>query len=123
MKLTKAEKELILKKREEEENQKVKKTGVLKHDLFYLESRYPEVRFPLDDLVSEYGWWFTKDQLLVVVEQIKDELFGALKAPRGTNFDCYIEDGEEIWYDSHGIGIEGYNSDWAKKNLINITEI
>jgi len=122
MKLRKEEKELILKKRQEEESQKPKKEGLLKHDLYYFSFRYPKVEFSVDDIVSEEGWWLTKETMLSIVEQIKDELLETF-VKKGTHFDCYIDNGEEEWYDSEGIGIEGYTSDWAKKNLIDIKDI
>lgn len=44
MKLTPKETQLILSKRKEADENTPKKVGFLKVDLFYIESRYPEIR-------------------------------------------------------------------------------
>lgn len=120
MKLTKQEEKLILEKRALEEAQKPKKVGILKHDLYYFSERYPEVRFSVEDLVKENLWWLTKDTILSIVENIKGELLSGILIKEGTLFECYIDGGVEEWYDTTNTGIEGYGSEWANKNLINI---
>ena len=107
----------------EEESQKPKKYGVLKHDLYFLDSRYAEVKFSLEDIVNEDGWWLTREQILNIVEQIKDELLSEICAPKGTKFDCYIDNEDELWYDSEGVGIEECDKRWASKNLIDVKEV
>ena len=123
MKLTREEEKLILEQRALEEAQKPKKVGILKHDLYYFNERFPEVRFSVEDIVEENCWWFTKDTILSIVENIKDDLLSSLLIEKGTPFVCYIGGGEEEWYDDVGVGIEGYDSEWASKNLIDIKPI
>ena len=120
MKLTKKEQQLILDKRKEEDENTVKKTGVLKNDLFYIESRYPEIRHDISDFIKTHGWWLKRDAVLSIVEQVKNDLLNSLQAKAGTPFDCYIINGEELWYDSSGIGIEEMSAEWAEKNLSDI---
>lgn len=120
MELTKEEKQLILDKRKKDDENTVKKTGVLKNDLFYIESRYPEIRHNISDITNTHGWWLKRDTILNIVERIKDELLGSLQAKAGTPFDCYIIDDEELWYDSENIGIEDMSAEWAEKNLTDI---
>ena len=123
MKLTPEETQLILSKRKEADENTPKKVGFLKVDLFYIESRYPEIRHDIQDIVKSYGWWCTKETMLDIVERIKLELLNGLSAKAGTQFDCYIVDGEELWYDSEGIGIEEMDSECAKRNLRDIKEL
>ena len=123
MKLTPEETELILSKRKEADENTPKKVGFLKADLFYIESRYPEIRHNIQDIVKNCGWWCTKEVMLDIIERIKFELLSGLAAKAGTQFDCYIVDGEELWYDSEGIGIEEMDAAWAARNLKDIKEL
>lgn len=61
--------------------------------------------------------------MLDIVERIKLELLNGLSAKAGTQFDCYIVDGKELWYDSEGIGIEEMDAEWAVRNLRDIKEL
>lgn len=115
--------QLILDKRKKEDENTVKKTGVLKHDLFYIDSRYPEIRHDISDIIKTHGWWLKQDTVLSIVEQIKNELLNNLQVKAGTLFDCYIDKGEELWYDSSGIGLEEMSAEWAKNNLKDISDI
>lgn len=123
MKLTKDEEVLILAKRAKEDEDKPKKRGFLKHDLYFLDQRYPEVKIDLTDIVKENGWFLTTGHINTIIEQCKSQLYAGIKAPKGTPFDCYISKGREEWYDADGIGIEDYSADWAKKNLENISQV
>jgi hypothetical protein len=124
MKLTKEEEEIILAKRqEEEENDKPKKVGFLKHDLFFLNSRYPEVRFTIERFIEEAkGYWLEKRTIEDILKNIEKEIY-ELKAPAGTKFVCYIDDGEEVWFDDNNIGLEEMDADWAAQHLEKIEDI
>lgn len=130
MKLTKEEKEIILakrreeeKRRKEEENNKPQKVGFLKHDLFFINSRYPEVRFNIQSFVDKArGWWLEKRAIEDIAKEMEKEMFD-LKAPAGTKFVCYVDDGEEVWYDDNNIGLEEMDADWAAQHLEKIEDI
>jgi hypothetical protein len=119
MKLTSEEKQLILEKRAQEEASKPKKHGVLKHDLYGLSIRSPELRINISDIVEDQmGYFVTAQSIKAIFEKVKEEIEADTPdAPKGTKFDCYIDDGEELWYDAEGIGIEEVDSEWAKKHL------
>lgn len=124
MKLTQEEKELIIAKRKAEDETKPKKTGILRQSLFILSSPSPEITFNVQHIIDkEKGWWISRDSILGIVEQIKDELMSEVVAPAGTKFVCYIVNGEELWYDDHNIDIEEMDSDWAQKHLTDIKPI
>jgi len=116
MKLTAKEKQLILEKRAQEEAGKPKKHGVLKHDLFCLDFREPRVDIDISDIIEQYGWFIPKN----AVDEIRTRCLNEddmIIAKKGTKFDCYIDGGEELWYDAEGIGIEEVDSKWAKIHL------
>jgi len=121
MKLTAEEKELIVKKRAQEESQKPKKVGVLKHDLFYFSGRRPTVEIDVNDIVEKENWYFTKSSVEEIVNRCK-KIFEEIQIPKGTICTCYIENGVESWFDDTG-NIESYDEDWAKDNLENIKSI
>jgi 5-methylcytosine-specific restriction endonuclease McrBC regulatory subunit McrC len=116
MKLTAEEKQLILEKRAEEESKKPKKHGVLKHDLYGLSIYSPELRIDIRDIIEgQMGYFVNRQSVDAIIEKVKGEI--ELSAPKGTKFDCYIDDGEELWYDAESIGIEEVDSEWAKLHL------
>lgn len=133
MKLTKAEKELILKKRAEEEANKPKKKGYLKHDL-YDSSR---VGGSIEELLEKYRIFAKKKSYFHSLDDLKEfleaqkHLLGVFSdlseiqptLQKGTEFDCYIADGEELWYDSVGYGIEEAPKSFAERHLENIEAI
>lgn len=122
MKLTEEEKELILKKREEEEAKLPKFKANLKHDLFCINAGRPEIRIHIRDIVNDYGW-YTPQEALDKISKKFNERMQELSRPilkKGAEFVCYIENGFESWYDYEGWGVEERDSDWAKQNLENI---
>lgn len=112
MKLTEEEKQLIIKKRQKEEDQKAKKIGYLKHDLFILNDWNPEE--DLDLLFDEKA----KSKIILKFQKAFE-----LVAHKGAQFDCYIDEyNQEQWYDQE-YGIEGVSSEWAKKHLTKIKNV
>lgn len=118
MKLTKAEKELILKKRKEEELNTPKKMGFLREDLYIHDTG--SMHHSLD---FEIGWgeqsYFTQDSIIELVSRFQNGFKKVL--PKGHKFICYInEDGEELWSDYDEGYIEEVDDEWAEANLENI---
>ena len=120
MKLTKKEKELILKKRAEEEALKPKKVGYLKEDLYsYENDEGCNLKFYAD---CESGFWLcNKEQKNKWIEEFSKHFEIALK--KGSKFVCYIDDDEDRWYDDHNYGVESMDAEWAQKFLENIENI
>ena len=96
---------------EEKENEsRVVKTAVLKHDLYYV-GEY-EVRFDIPDcFLTDEGIENIKNQ----VEQLKQSPI----IPKGTVFSCYLSYGQESWCDALG-EVEGKDEYWAAKHLEDI---
>lgn len=61
-----------------------------------------------------YGWYLSKSD----IESLNEEMF-SMEVPAGTEFVCYLESGEESWYDTV-YGIEGMDAEWARKYLRDI---
>lgn len=101
---------------EKENDGKVVKTGMLKHDLyegFYDRNRYEHIDFG--------HWLITKDQRDRLIEDFKREL--CLVLPKGTKF-VALKFGNEIsWFDDINYGCENQSEEWANENLENIIEI
>jgi hypothetical protein len=110
MRLTKAEKELVLEKRRQEEEQKPKKFGFLKEDLYVFDKEL--------DVMEEYGWIFSKTKKNEIMKDFSNRFSLALKS--GTEFTCYIDDNQEQWYDCDNYGIECQDKEWAEEYLIDI---
>lgn len=111
MKLTLEEKQFILNKRKQDDLNKPKKIGYLKHDLFILK-----------ESVNRYsGALLTK---LEKDEIIKNFISGfELVSKAGAEYDGFVNEyGDERWYDRE-YGINGLNDTWAEDNLINIKNI
>ena len=122
MKLTKEEKDLILKKRLDEESTRPKKTATLKVDLY---------EYDTDDRSCDLGYYRESENYMCLCEKhtmdkwIKEfkEHF-VLELPKGTPFVCYIYgDGKEYWFDDVNYGIEEMGSEWASKFLENVKDI
>jgi len=112
MKLTEEEKQIILKKREKEDRNKPKKTGVAKTNIY---TRI-DIDFPID------SWFFNTTEKDDCIKKFADTFELAIK--KGNSFSCFIdEDGEESWFDDIGYGFEQMNSEWAAKYLDNIRSI
>ena len=123
MKLTKEEKELILQKRKQAESNKPKFTGVLKHDLYWVDECGPEITIDITKVIVKNGWFLTSENLKELTKLFEKRIGKYIKIEKGSLFDCYIENGKESWYDSVSFGIESEDSDWARKNLEDIKEI
>jgi len=104
MKLTEEEKKIILNKRKEEESNLPKKRGILKHNLYYNShnifgiNNYLFTEKQKNDLINDFASNFTL-------------------VPKGTEFICYLDEGDESWYDCADGCIEAADSDFAKQNL------
>ncbi len=107
--LTKQEKSLIQKLRQEEEHHNPTKVGYLKEDLF----SYDE-----DDIFDLYKL-YTNSELIDTLKTVREAFH--LQIPRNTKFDCHTNGGVDRWYDSVNYGIEDKDSDWASKYLTNIS--
>jgi tRNA G10 N-methylase Trm11 len=114
MRLTKAEKEFILEKRRQEEEQKPKKIGFLKEDIY----DFNGYSLSQDIRGCYYVSASLKDKM--VTDFINSFTLG-LKA--GAKFVCFIEDNQEQWYDEENYGIEAKDTEWANERLYNITKI
>ena len=97
-----------------EEEAKIRKVGILKHDLY----DYPSV-------IGVGGLHYHRDDVgHLMTSTKKDEIINnfmrgfKLIAPRGTKFNCYLIDGEEYWEDDNGIGIETTDPEWVKNHLM-----
>ena len=113
--LTPEEENLILemrkKKKLEEDRNKPKKMGFLKHNIyFYSQPHMPET----------YASMITQSEKDSLIEDY-ESCFSLLES--GTKCVCFIDDGVELWFDDVNFGIEERDSDWAKENLINIQDI
>ena len=112
MRLTEEEKKLILDKREAEESKLLKKTGVLKEDLFIFEG----------DVKNDFNgrWLFSLREKESLMRKIEDRFTHSLSA--GSIFDCYIDNGIEFWFDRE-YGLENLSADWAKDHLKDIKPV
>lgn len=127
LELTKEEEQSILdnrhkqyleKIRKEKEENYTKKTGVLKHDLYYIAYKGDLFNF------LENRWkLFTKPELQKFINDISNFIFNSIVAVKGTKFESYY-DGVELWRvaetEANDNDIEGMDEKWAKENLVNI---
>lgn len=110
MKLTAAEKQLILDKRAEEEKDLPKLTGILKEDLYVVDRQKIDI-----------PWLVTKSQKQEIISKFDANFELAVTA--GSEFIAFIEDdGDEQWYDND-YGIEGMSAKWAREHLVDIKPI
>lgn len=130
LKLTEEEQQLILDNRhkqhleqirKEKEQSFSKKTGVLKHDLYFI-----AYKGDLFELLDNKWKYFTKDELQKFIDDISNSIFDSIVAKKGTLLESYY-DGEELWRSvetgSEMGDIEDMNNQWAKENLENIKSI
>lgn len=92
--------------KEFEEQYKVVKTGILKHDLYYIDEDPIKVSTNGVGVVTKERW----DEIL------KNLLKTEPCLEKGDTFECYLEDGEEYWHDEDGY-VEGESAEWAKEHL------
>jgi len=119
MKLTKEEREVILKLRKEQDENSPKKRGYLVKDLY----SYPcsDCDFTPIFESSEPFWLCDKNQIDKWKQEFDENFKKVLK--KGAEFVCYIINNEEHWYDDENYGVEDMNASWAKKYLSNIKDI
>lgn len=104
---------------ENELEDKVKKRGYLKCDLYSFESdRVQRIAFE-----KSWGdfWLFTKNHQQKMIKEFEDKFSLVLK--EGTEFVCYVVNGVEEWYDNVNYGVEGVSKEWAEKYLRDIEEV
>lgn len=124
MKLTTHEQEVILKMREKQDKNTPKFSATLKHDIFYLiNTRNEDIILDVGEVIQKYGWYIPQSAILEIKELLNQELNSCLKLEKGAKFDGYIDDGETLWYDSEGFGVEEASAQWASDNLKNITKL
>lgn len=117
MELTKEEKMVILKIREDkklqEDSEKIVKVGILKHDIsngYYIASDFCN----LFSGESSGESFLTREQLAKQIKKI-DKIFNQYRIKKGTKFFCTIGG---HWSDKDFSFTEGEK--WAKQNLENI---
>jgi hypothetical protein len=110
MKLTSKEQALINKLRKEEQDKLPKKIGYAKENLYQVND-FPEV-----------NWFISESEKQDIIENLTTNYI-ELSAPAGTIFDCYIDDGEESWYDQADGLFSGMDTKWATKYLTNIKTV
>lgn len=98
--------------KEKEDSNKIVKVGYLKEDLYHF------IKTGLLDVLNRTDWFLSKNKVEKIFLEIKSHFEIILKA--GSKFDCYLEEGEESWYDSSNAGVECMSAKWATKYLENI---
>jgi len=98
---------------EKEAESVIAKTGELKHDLYCF-----DIRDGINRLLRDADWLITESEKNNFVDKISELI--KIELPKGTPFVCFMENGEESWYDDINYGVEGVGSDWAKEHLTNI---
>lgn len=116
--LSKEEEAIILKRREEEESKNPIKVGYAKHNLYWQSDGTHE--YEEDFAEEENSLYFSKEEVDRRVNSFKGSFVKC--ASKGAKFDCYDQDGQELWYDQE-FGIEGMPDKWAKHNLTNIQDL
>ena len=114
MKLTKEEKELIEKKRQEKINLRAQRKGFLKENFYFTTFGEYDLR----------GRQFSKTEYNNIIADFARKF---KMMPVGTRFCSYIDNnGVETWYDDDlKYGLQGMemSSKWGEENLINIKPI
>lgn len=87
------------------------KTAILKEDLYSCW---------VDHDNDDYDVFVTKTTIDLIVEKIKNSFI--LVIPKGTKYECYSYDGEELWYVSDNLGGVEYSAEWAEQHLTNIED-
>jgi hypothetical protein len=121
MHLTEQEIKLILENRRKENETYPKRVGVLKHNLYLV--NYGESRFVYDftEIITAKGF-FSKEDILDILREIKEEFLSDTQIPKGTKFESYVVDGSEYWRNEDGV-LYDMDSEWASENLINIKTV
>jgi alpha-L-arabinofuranosidase len=111
VKLSKEEQALVLKHRQEQEEDKPKLQGFAKHNIYMVN----------DDCYQMGNWWFSQSARDEVIQDFIEHF--DLAAKKGSKFVCFIIDKRQSWYDDDGYGIDNMSDQWAQENLQDITEI
>lgn len=91
------------------------KEGFLKKDLYQFTS---ETGMPYY-YNNDYDWIFDKQAMNNMISEFKERFENVL--PKGTRFVCYRDyEGNEMWYDDIGYGLDNKDNEWAKENLCKI---
>lgn len=107
MKLSKEEKELVIKLRAEKASEKPFKIAYAKHDLYIFHSH--DMNYEIS------GWLFSPEEKNEEIANFISEF--ELVVNKGVKFECYLgDDGIPSWYDTE-YGLEYLSEDWAEKNL------
>lgn len=109
MKLSKEEKDLIFKKRAEEEAEKPVKIGFAKENLY-----------KVNDYRND-NWFASESEKIALIKDFENYI--ELSVPKGTEFECYIDNNEEFWCDTFSGLFSEMPSDWAEKYLDKIKVI
>ena len=118
--------EIINKKEQEEWDSQFGnwfKTGVLKHDLFYLDIKEENKKNDENSLYDLFydlasNEFYSEKNKQILSDKFKKSF--KLAAKKGDKFFCILYDGEELWFaDGCDLFVE-LSCDWAKKNLTSI---
>jgi hypothetical protein len=122
MELTKEEKMVILKIREDkklqEDSEKIVKVGILKHDIsngYYIASDFCN----LFSGESSGESFLTREQLAKQIKKI-DKIFNQYRIKKGTQFYCTRSEYGEFWGESKFYF--NFDTKWAEENLENIRD-
>lgn len=107
MKLSEKEKRVILESRKKEADKLPKMIGYTKEDLYQV-----------NDYKREY-WFVSASERKEIIDDFVNNYI-ELSVSAGTQFDCFIEDGKEAWYDTESGLFSNMSAEWAKKYLCNI---
>ncbi len=88
------------------------KIGFLQHDLY---SNW------IEHDNEDYDVFITETEVNSIIEKIKSCFHVVISA--GAQFECYVEDNEELWYKSDNLGGFSYSDVWANKHLKNIENL
>lgn len=94
------------------------KRGVLKHDLYFIDSN---AQRDIDELFGSYT--LTWDDMHTAIKDVTDH---APVLCSGSEFLCYLVHGIEKWWDNEdevAQGIECEDSNWAEEHLEDIVDV
>lgn len=99
------------------------KTAVAKHDIYYrqnLEDIIATQRLSLNSLCHRH-WFVGKEVIGEFLANLQTSLSSISPVvPKGAPFVCYLEDGDELWFDDVNYGIESQDKKWAELHLENV---
>lgn len=110
MKLSAEEKALVEKLRKEKEDRLPKMVGYAKEDLYQVNAYESE------------NWFASASEREEMIADFSENYI-EISAPAGSQFDCYIENGQEAWYDEADGLFAGMDAEWARKYLRDISPV